>query len=124
MHHNTRFVQANTVQQLTTQHLDDTATLKRKHDQLSQKHLERISELEDENDSLREENRTLASKWNDAFTRHAELLRTEEKLRQANKDWEDERRDKLQAIDELEVAKNKAWAWEMLFRHQGEMPIE
>jgi len=113
-----------TIKQLIEKHQDHAATLKRKHSQVSQEYVQRIEDLEDENEALHADNDALTAKWNDAFNRHTELLRVQEQLKQANKDWEHEREERLKAMDELEVAKRHAWTWEMMFKFQGEMPTE
>lgn len=110
------------VQQLTAEHHSTVANLKRKHNRLSQEYVDRINELEDENESLRAENTALTSKWNHAFTRHTELLRTQEELKQVNMEWERERQERLKAEDALEAVTAQAWTWEMMFKYQGGMP--
>ena len=105
-------------------HADATSALKRKHTQSIKEHAQRINDLEEENETLLGENGRLKAQWSDAFDRHAELVQTQERLRKADKDWEEERREKEKLMYELEEVKKKAWTWEMLYKHGGEMPPE
>lgn len=109
---------------LTAAHTDAIRALHRKHARSIKELAQRIEDLEEENETLRDENDRLKAKWSDSFDRHVELVETQEKLRKAETDWELERSEREKALDELEAVKKRAWTWEMLYKHGGEMPLE
>jgi predicted RNase H-like nuclease (RuvC/YqgF family) len=85
---------------------------------------ERLENLVEENDELQTTVDGNRSSFELLLDRTSELARTKERLKQADREWEAEHREKLRLMDELEYQKKRCYSLEMLSRERGLMPAE